>query len=421
MVYSGRKMFDDYLSVLSSHDYYRCMVTASEKNKGLKCEAISKPLLFLWYLGDSVELDHRLDVIRSIYRELVARLVSNYDFVDFYTPVFSDEFRADLKRTPELDELTGFGLNPPETYYTDTEYVSAAETAYKKFAADLFSKEYVVGHEFNREKLESIWSLPVGDVTIRRMREFLLEHLGPEHTEESLGIDLESLVYTGLKNKNSFERHCNDDLTPRVYPSAEEVRSLIHRELLDKAIATAQKKGLVSIQKNADKLFTTTFLRLHKYAVPLSKGEIARIKGDDYLRQVEAKVIKMVNNGTKPIYDYNPDTNLIRSACMCPACPFFLERSTRIMNHLNPWVVQKEWVPSLHKACKINPNRNPDILFDEIVNKKYLYGIETPALYDRASIEKNRKMYTDEIKEIQRRYIEIKTGDTSFVDKLLAE
>lgn len=420
MLYKGRPMFDKYLSKLCSNEYYQCMVTSAE-SLDVKCEAMSKPLLFLWYAKAFLPLDLKKKVLKSVYIETIGRLTDNLTLDDLFIIKKCPEKLQDKLDKPMTIEtlMKESDLMAPEKYYTIAEYKSAISNAFREWNED-FQKEYFeVEYGLDMSKLDKLYNRSIGDVNLNRLRQFSKHYLGSNIEDE---LNLNTIVL--FANKSSFDRHCNDDLTQKQLPSNTEAHIAICHKLVNTIKGKFKGDVVDKLLNDADGIYTKRWHELHELAVPLSKDEIVKLKGYDFWDDECQKVVgtvKLPDNTMLQLKNYNPESNLLRDSCMCPKCPFFLQGSTKIMNHLHPWVARNEWAPALHKAVKRYHTRPSDYIWQKIIDKELINGTQTPVLYNKNALLRQVDTFKQDIDWLKCRYTEIKMNDTTFVDELIKE
>jgi hypothetical protein len=416
-LYAGRKMFDNYLVKLKSPQFYQCLVTASPK-LDIKCEAISKVLLFMWYAKDDMTLEHKKNIMKSVYFELIARLCDGKEVSDFYKlDDFTGELKEKLERNITYDDLATEGLQDSLQYYTLSEYETAIKVTFDKMNDDFKRKFYDTGYQFDTEKLCKLYRCDAGDVTVPRLKQFMELYFGDNFENE---ISLQYLTYLAITNNNSFERHCNEDLTQKNNGDEENSRKCVIDLLVSSAKADFRKKTLDRLVAGAQMKYDDRFMDAHSIAVPLSQSEVIKIRNKAYWNTICTKHVgKVVSQGIV-LDNYNKESNLIRLSCMCPDCPFFLNDSTKILNHLEPWVRRNECTPALHRVCKMYQEKEVEFILNKVIDGSILHpGKDKPVVYNKQKLEAIKDILREDIAFLKERYRDIKNGDMTYVDQVI--
>jgi len=68
-------------------------------------------------------------------------------------------------------------------------------------------------------------------------------------------------------------------------------------------------------------------------------------------------------------YQYVKQLNLVKNACMCPKCPFFLKPQERLMHHLSAW--SEKCPRAFHKTVKMDLGLSPEAILDKVLSGVY--------------------------------------------------
>jgi hypothetical protein len=418
LIYCGRKIFDNYYNALKSNEYHKCLVTASPKIN-IKCEAISKTLLFMWYGKDHMTNEHKRNIMKHIYIETIGRLCDGFEIKDmFKLDKLSTGLINNLERVITYDDLKAFGLADSLQYYTLAQYQTAIKESYAKYDDEFQNKNFDIGIKMNTEKLTKLFRYDIGDVTIDRLRQFMELYFGNNIEDEI--IDLRLTTYIAISNKNSFERHCNDDLTERVHVTLDQAKDNIQNSLVKDLKSEFKKTTIERLVNSSTERYDERFMEVHKFAVPLSKSEIIRLTDKQYWSTVCKKHTGRVESQGITLENYNPESNLLRFCCMCPECPHFLDYSTKLPNHLDPWSRLKENTPAMHRACKLYYDKGVDFILDKVISGSILYKTKNKLVqYNKEDLAKLKELLVDDVSFLMERYRDISKNDITYVDQIL--
>ena len=111
------------------------------------------------------------------------------------------------------------------------------------------------------------------------------------------------------------------------------------------------KSNSSNIYSDLKEGFMKKFREEHMYLTPIS---ITRLKELADLHGID------INS-----YTYNKDLNLVKNACMCPKCPFFIKPQERLIYHLSTW--SEKCPKAFHKTVKHNLDLSPDIILEKVL------------------------------------------------------
>lgn len=149
-------------------------------------------------------------------------------------------------------------------------------------------------------------------------------------------------LYTAIKNKGK-------KLEAR--PAAEEVQQYFFGVFKDNFL----KMSAPSVYADLKEGFLKKFREEHMYLTPIS---VTKLKECCDLRGLNIKD-----------YQYVKELNLVKNACMCPKCPFFLKPQERLLHHLGTW--SEKCPRAFHKAVKANLSLSPEGILEKVLAGDY--------------------------------------------------
>jgi hypothetical protein len=302
-----------------------------------KCEDLAKPLLTLFILtrnGD-VTPEKTEEILYSMLREYFGRFYPQPAKLSSFYKVKNPEALSKISMKPLFGELTAKYGKDPHLHFQSLQVFRDA------LLSEIMSNKTNCQCDFEVEFDPTLftnprhkWSLNVWDSLFKFFTK-------KEIKKGTVEIFLNHAKYT-----NSYERN-----TTKVDENVEGVLAAIKVEKFNEKLHITQDAEFAAFWKDLEAEFKREFTKLHHHTYPVSLSQ---------LKEHCAKMNLKIND-----YRHHPDTWLIRNACVCPTCPFYLKIDHSLDKHLEAHV---DLFPALHKTTAILKDKPVSVIWDAIVN-----------------------------------------------------
>eukprot|EP00826_Nyctotherus_ovalis_P016498 TRINITY_DN14775_c0_g1_i8.p1 TRINITY_DN14775_c0_g1~~TRINITY_DN14775_c0_g1_i8.p1 ORF type:complete len:1007 (+),score=286.44 TRINITY_DN14775_c0_g1_i8:187-3207(+) len=306
MVYSKVKVIEEY--------WEKMINTPEISVQGVN--DLSKPFVLLAMKREEVGKKNAETVLEHMYIKFFAKLVEGGKHVEYLKMTDSsvlDKVKSEL--------ITEFGR-----FNTLGELKRGVRVKMEGFAGDF---EYSP-IELNVPKLERVDQ----KVTLKKLNSLYSTFL---HKAPDKG-DYLYWLYAAIKSKGS-------KLASR--PSAKEVQDYFFGVLKSSFLKSSAPTVYAELKEG----FLAKFREEHMYLLPMS---ITQLKEHCDSSNLNIKG-----------YNYVKELNLLKNACMCPKCPFFLKPQQRLMHHLTTWT--EKCPRAFHKTLKANLTLSAEAILEKVL------------------------------------------------------
>jgi len=163
-----------------------------------------------------------------------------------------------------------------------------------------------------------------------------------DHFLKKAPADLDYLfwLHTAIKNRGKKLADIKRD--------EKEIQSYFFNAFKDELL----KSNASNVYSDLKEGFMKKFKEEHMYLMPIS---VSKLK--EYCDEHGIDITK---------FAYVKELNIIKNACMCPKCPFYLQPQERLMHHLGTW--SEKCPKAFHKTVKANLAITPEAILAKVLD-----------------------------------------------------
>lgn len=355
ILYGGRPKMRAFIEALKD-DPTSAMIMdppvpeADDKKPRIKCQAINKPMFFLWVYQDEFTTEQKLAVIKACLQEYIGRMMQDN------SPNIEDWFTIDEENSnlPEFSAPENYQqlLNGEDGWtilkecYLPSQVskkIEAAVREYNFFGAKAGEEVNIILNSNVSKLLTTYTNMKTGPISFNQCYE-LAKRLLPED------------------DFNAFKHNADNELVLQIM-----YHSCCHTSSLDRCTkpliswddaTTDIKKKLLG--KNSNKRVNELSETMIKTADAdwIAQYNLIHCQPDAIIRSISMEDVTKIaqeSNTEEADYDYNPDTGLCRNACHAKECPYYMVPSINFQNHLDSMRTNRAemFVTGLHKGIRM--------------------------------------------------------------------
>ncbi|KAL4464763.1 hypothetical protein ABPG74_011324 [Tetrahymena malaccensis] len=338
IVYSDSKFFIEFCKMLVTNP--RLSMVTYHEGHPTQCQGPSKALLVLFYLVKKGELTDRgliKEILEAIMQEIVARGIKNPEKMSSYFEVIGFD----------VEKLKNFGRKTVNKYIdrvlefpTVRQLMMEVESTSR--IDEVFQVDKSVRLRLNKKKFEY---LNFGKynffVSLKNICEYFLSG------EKFKGEILWFWLYHIQKYNNSYVRNSTPLMT-----DIKKVYRTFKTQKINKIMNVKFEKIMQICQQKLFAVYQEKMAPLHINIKPVSHNQLYVL-----LKQKEIRLT------------FNNVSNLARKYCLCPECPFYLQKLPNLSEHIKD---ANFCIPAFCKTIKIMKRADPTDVFEAIKDGAFL-------------------------------------------------
>ena len=327
-IYSERKFLAKFIETLWS-DPAQALIT-EKPDCEIKCESITKALLMILISAQDKTPEQIQLTLFHLWKEYIGRVIgTNNNVKEWFGLENDEEFNSEVE-FPDFESVYTHGYTISET---KNEIVRAIKN-------HKLTRPESIEVKLDKTKLSKQFNGgSVGNLSFKGLNVFTKSTGYNVSDEDLFRFVTHCIIYQG-----SIARGENPVL------DFEKSKDWVINELLGLKINALREAKISEYKAKASKKYMEIYTPNHQTVVAMSKTDI--------IQEAAEKGINVSEETFDSIYEFNPNNMLLKNACMCKSCPYYLQPRKDVSSHLESMKSDPTFIQSLHRTIfefKDNP------------------------------------------------------------------